>query len=156
VIFARSDLQLGEAWTLALWAEHRNAVAQRFLLATRFAFTPTYRVSVSAQLEHAWNEIGIAAGGAQQDIAAVLSITAQPHDLLRLRLRLRYQFEDIWNNHRLPQSVWGFLDAALTLRERDRLRIRYDLRAFLDERDSTSARAPNPEHWIRLEYTFRY
>jgi len=155
-LFARSDLHFGEAWMLALWAEHRNTVAQRFLLAARLAFTPTHRVSVSAQLEHAWHEIRVAAGGAQQDIAAVLSITAQPHDLLRLRVRLRYHFEDIWNNHRLPQTVWGYLDAALTLRERDLLRIRYDLRAFLDERDSTSARAPNPEHWIRLEYTFRY
>jgi hypothetical protein len=156
VLFARADLQLAAAWTLALWAEHRNTGAQRFLLATRLAYTPTRRVSVAAQFKHAWNEIGLAARGVQQDIAAVLSLAAQPHDLLRLRLRLRYDFEDIWSNHRLPQTVRGYLDAALTLRERDLLRIRYDLRAFLDERDSTSARAPNPEHWIWLEYTFRY
>jgi len=108
------------------------------------------------QLEHAWNQIRLAAGRAQQDIAAVLSLTTQPHDLLRLRLRLRYDFDDVWNNHRLPQTLWGYLDMALTLRERDLLRLRYDLRAFLDERDSTAARAPNPEHWIWLEYAFRY
>jgi hypothetical protein len=156
VLFARSDLRLAAAWTLALWAEHRNTVAHRVLLATRLAFAPTHRVSVWAQLEHAWNDIGVSAGGAQQDIAVILSITAQLHDLLRLRLRLRYDFEDIWNNHRLPQTVWGYFDAGLTLRKRDLLRIRYDLRAFLDERDSTSARVPNPEHWMRLEYTFRY
>ncbi|HET6418447.1 MAG TPA: hypothetical protein VFG22_19270 [Polyangiales bacterium] len=156
VLFARADLQLASAWTLALWAEHRNTGVQRFLLATKLAYTRGRRVSVSAQLEHAWSQIRLAAGGAQQDIAAVLSLTTQPHELLRLRLRVRYDFEDIWNNHRLPQAVWGYLNAALTLRERGLLRIRYDLRAFLDERGSTSARAPNPEHWIWLEYAFRY
>jgi hypothetical protein len=36
------------------------------------------------------------------------------------------------------------------------LRVRYDLRAFLDHRASTRARVPNPEHWLWLEYIFRY
>lgn len=156
VLFARADLELAAAWTLAVWAEHRNAGVQRLLLATKLAYNPGRRIRVSVQLEHAWNQIRLAAGRAQQDIAAVLSLTTQPHDLLRLRLRLRYDFDDVWNNHRLPQTLWGYLDMALTLRERDLLRLRYDLRAFLDERDSTAARAPNPEHWIWLEYAFRY
>jgi len=48
------------------------------------------------------------------------------------------------------------LDAALTLRQRDMLRLRYDFRIFLDRRESTLARVPNPEHWLWVEYVFRY
>lgn len=156
LLFARTDVQLAAAWTLALWVEHRNTGVQRLLLATKLSYTPARRVSVSAQLQQAWSQIRLATGQAQQDIAAVLSGTTQPHDLLRLRLRLRYDFADIRNNQRLPQTIWGYLDAALTVRERDSLRIRYDLRAFLDKRASTHTRVPNPEHWLWLEYTFRY
>ena len=64
--------------------------------------------------------------------------------------------EDIWDNHRLPQALWAYVDAALALRERDMLRLRYDFRIFLDRRESTLARVPNPEHWLWLEYVFRY
>jgi len=69
---------------------------------------------------------------------------------------VRYDFEDIQDNNRLPQSLWAYLDAALTVRERDTLRMRYDVRVFLDRRESTLTRAPNPEHWLWLEYVFRY
>jgi hypothetical protein len=111
---------------------------------------------VSAQIQHRW--IGAAFGGVrfQQDIAAIANLTARPVDLLRLRVRVRYDFEDISDNHRLPQVLWAYFDASLTLRERDMLRLRYDLRRFLDRRESTIARVPNPEHWLWVEYVFRY
>jgi len=83
-------------------------------------------------------------------------LTTRPVDIFRIRLRVRYDFEDISDNHRFPQALWAYLDAALTLRQRDMLRLRYDLRVFLDRRESTLARVPNPEHWLWLEYVFRY
>jgi hypothetical protein len=89
-------------------------------------------------------------------VAAILNVTARPVDIVRVRLRVRYDFEDIWDNHRLPQSLWANLDAALTVRDRDMLRVRYDVRVFLDSRESTGARVPNPEHWLWVEYVFRY
>jgi hypothetical protein len=36
------------------------------------------------------------------------------------------------------------------------LRLRYDFRVFLDQRESTVVRVPNPEHWLWVEYVFRY
>jgi len=42
------------------------------------------------------------------------------------------------------------------VRRQDLVRLRYDLRAFLDERESTALRAPNPEHWLSVEYLVRY
>jgi hypothetical protein len=111
---------------------------------------------MSGQLQHRW--VGATVGGPrfQQDVAAILNLTTRPIDVLRLRVRLRYDFEDVWDNHRLPQTLWAYLEAALTLRERDTLRARYDLRVFLDRRESTLVRTPNPEHWLALEYVFRY
>jgi hypothetical protein len=154
--FARMDLRIASSCVWALWTEYRNSNAQRFLVATRLSYDPVRRFTVSAQVQHRW--VGVTLGGVhlQQDIAAIASLAARPVDLLRLRLRMRYDFEDIFDNHRLPQVLWTYLDASLALRERDVLRLRYDLRLFLDRRESTVARVPNPEHWLWVEYVFRY
>jgi hypothetical protein len=48
------------------------------------------------------------------------------------------------------------VDLALTLRDRDVVRLRYDFRMLLDERESTLSRVPNPEHWLWVEYVFRF
>jgi hypothetical protein len=156
LVFARTDLQIASAWAWALWTEYRNTGSQRFLLATRLAYEPVRRLTLSGQFQHLW--VGARLGGVrfQQDIAAILNMTARPVDILRVRLRVRYDFEDIGDNHRLPQTLWAYLDAAVTVRERDMLRVRYDFRLFLDLRESTVTRVPNPEHWLWLEYVFRY
>jgi hypothetical protein len=156
LVFARTDVQIGSSWAWALWTEYRNSGAKRFLLATRLGYEPVPRLTLSAQFQHRW--VGATLGGVrlQQDVAAILNVTTQPIEILRLRLRMRYDFEDIWDNHRLPQALWAYLDAALSVRERDTLRVRYDFRVFLDQRESTTARVPNPEHWLWVEYVFRY
>jgi hypothetical protein len=111
---------------------------------------------LSGQVHHRWVGERLAARRAQQDIGAVLGARIQPVDVMRVRLRVRYDFEDIRDNHRLPHTVWGYLDTALTLGEPNLLRLRYDLRAFLDRRQSTLVRVPNPEHWLWIEYVVRY
>jgi hypothetical protein len=156
LLFARTDVRIASSWVWALWTEYRNGAAQRFLLATRLAYEPVRRLTVSAQFQHRWVGARLRSGRFQQDVAAILNVTTRPIDILRLRFRVRYDFEDIWDNHRLPQALWAYVDAALTVRERDMLRLRYDLRVFLDRRESTAARVPNPEHWLWVEYVFRY
>jgi len=156
LLFVRTDLQLASSWSWALWTEYRNSAGQRFLLATQLAYEPFRRLTLSGQFQHRWIGGGLKGHRLQQDIAAILNITARPIDILRIRLRVRYAFEDLWNNHRLPQALWSYLDAALTVRERDMLRLRYDFRVFLDRRESTLTRVPNPEHWLWVEYVFRY
>ncbi|UCH30197.1 MAG: hypothetical protein JSV06_04000, partial [Myxococcales bacterium] len=154
LLFARTDFRLAQSWRWAWWLEYRHA-GRRLSWTTQLAYEPVRRVALSWQLQHRRLE-GSAARRAQHDLVAVLNFTARPVDLLRLRTRVRYDFEDVLDNHRLPQTLWVYIDAALTVRERDALRLRYDLRAFLDERESTLARVPNPEHWLWLEYVFRY
>ena len=156
LFFARADVRIASSWAWALWTEYRNSASQRFVLATRLAYEPVRRFAISGQFQHRWVGSKLAGPHFQQDVAAILNVTTHPVDLLRLRLRVRYDFEDVWDNHRLPQTLWAYLDAALTVRERDMLRVRYDFRVFLDHRESTFARLPNPEHWLWVEYVFRY
>ncbi|NNE19428.1 MAG: hypothetical protein HKN10_13210 [Myxococcales bacterium] len=155
LLFTRADWRITSKWTWATWGEYRNGPAQRFVVAAKFAYAPVRPISLSGQARYRWSG---KLGGArlQQDLSAILNVTALPVDRLRLRCRVRYDLEDVWDNHRLPQSLWSYLEVALTLRDRDVLRLRYDFRVFLDERESTLSRAPNPEHWLWLEYVFRF
>jgi hypothetical protein len=155
LLFARTDWRITSSWTWATWGEYRNGAGQRFVVATQLAYQPLRRVTLSGQLRYRWGgELG--GDRLQQDLAAILKVTTRPVDRLRLRFRLRYDFDDVWDNHRLPQSLWSYLDVALSLRDRDVLRFRYDFRVFLDQRESTLSRVPNPEHWLWVEYVFRF
>jgi hypothetical protein len=156
LLFTRTDWQIGASWVWASWTEYRNNTGQRFLLATQLAYEPVRRLTLSGQLQHRWLGEKLRHQRLQQDIAAILSVTSRPTDILRLRVRVRYDFDDVRNNHRLTQVLWSYLDAAIIVRERDMLRLRYDFRIFLDRRETTLARLPNPEHWLWIEYVFRY
>ncbi len=155
LVLARTDWRITSRWAWATWGEYRNGSAQRFVVATQLVYEPIRRFRISGQARYRW---GGKLGGQrlQQDLAAIVDVTARPTDRLRLRCRLRYDFNDVWDNHRLPQSLWSHLDLALTLRDRDVLRLRYDIRMLLDERESTLSRVPNPEHWLWIEYVFRF
>lgn len=155
LLFTRIEWRVTPALRWASWGEYRNTGAQRITLATRLTFRPLRAVALSGQLQYRWG--GRVAGvRLQQDFTAIFDLTTRPIELLRLRARVRYDFDDVWNNHRLPQTLWSYLDAALTVRKHDLLRCRYDFRLFLDERESTLARVPSPEHWLWVEYVFRF
>ena len=93
--------------------------------------------------------------GFRQDIIASLIVGATPIDKLRLRTRWRWLWDDIADNSRWEHSVWGYFDVSYTIRRWAVPRIRYDIRMFLDGRDSTADRR-NPEHWLRFELTSRF
>lgn len=111
---------------------------------------------LSGQFQHRSSLEAPGARRVQHDVAAIVNVTGQPVDFLRLRVRVRYDFEDVVDNKRLAQAVWAHAEAAFALRDRDTFRLRYDFRVFLDRRESTRLRVPNPEHWLWLEYIFRY
>lgn len=155
LLFARLDLHVSPSWVLAWWVEHRST-SRKTASAVQLAFAPVQRVSLACQIQHRWLAGALATRGRQSDLAAVLNVTAQPIDLLRLRFRVRYEIEDLIDNHRLPQTLWGYVDASFSVRDRDRFRVRYDVRTHLDRRHSTLQRVPNPEHWLWLEYVWSY
>ena len=155
LLFVRADVELAPAFTWALWAEYRSGIGQRFVLATRIAYARSPRFKVSGQLRHRW------AGASRtalltRDVAAIAELASRPVERLRMRARVRYDFDDVADNHRLPQTLWALVELGLHARERDLIRVRYDFRIYLDERESTRARVPNPEHWLWLEYVLRF
>jgi hypothetical protein len=154
--FARLDLQLAPSWACALWVEHRHGANERVALSAELGYRPHRRLAILAQLRHALISTKPSSGPWQRDIGAIAALVARPIDILRLHLRARYDFEDVMSNHRLPQVLWGYVDVSVTPAQGDALRLRYDVRAFLDRRASTILREPNPEHWLLLEYVWRY
>lgn len=92
----------------------------------------------------------------RQDVNAFLLVVAQPIDALRIRGRVRWFWEDIADNARLEHSVWAFLEVRYKIRRWAVPTLRYDVITFIDRRDSTLVRRPNPEHWIRLQLESRF
>ena len=155
LLFARTDWRIAPSWAWAAWGRYQNGAGQQFVVATQLVYDPVRQIGLSGQLRYRW-EGKLGGRRLRQDLAAILNVTTRPIDWLRFRFRLRYDFDDIWDNHRLPQSLWSYLDLSLDLRDQDVLRIRFDIRAFLDQREATRARVPNPEHWLWVEYVFRF
>lgn len=151
--FMRVDVDLADSWRLGTWVEHRTAGA-RTLLAARVAFEARRDLHFALQAQHRWHAAPPARG--QRDVAAIFSLTARPVGALRLRLRVRYDVEDVFDNHRLPHTVWVYVESMLRVRDRDTFGLRYDVRAYVDERESTGAREPNPEHWLAVQYVVQY
>ena len=77
-------------------------------------------------------------------------------DNVQLRLKSRYLFQDISDNKYLEQSLWSFLEADFKLPGGFQLGARYDVYLWLDERDSTLTRIPNPEHRFLLDVQYRF
>ena len=118
----------------------------------RFRFSPTSRYQVVAQYQHEF-----LADEDRQDLSATLIGTARPTNWLRFRGRARYLSEDIEGDEAsLEESVWAYADVGVNTRDRDWLRVRYDLYYYIDERESTELREPSPEHWLWLEYEARF
>lgn len=155
-MFARADLKISPSVRWAAWAEVRLGGTPRLFAASQLAYEGVRRVAISAQFQHRSLLDAPGPRRVQHDVAAIFNVTGRPVDLLRLRVRIRYDFEDVFDNQRLSQALWAHAEAAFALRDRDTLRLRYDVRVFLDHRESTRLRVPNPEHWLWLEYIFRY
>ena len=92
----------------------------------------------------------------RQDRVVTAIVTAKPIPQASIRARFRFLDEDIKDAMSLETSSWTSLDFSYRLRRKDRLRLRYDLIAYHDERDSTQDRQPSPEHWLWFEYTAHF
>ncbi|MEM7152147.1 MAG: helix-hairpin-helix domain-containing protein [Myxococcota bacterium] len=92
----------------------------------------------------------------RQDTNAFVQVVAKPIDPLRLRARVRWFWEDITDNSRLEHSVWTYFEAQYKIRPWAVPMIRYSIFAYVDRRDSTATRSPNPEHWIALQFQSRF
>jgi hypothetical protein len=92
----------------------------------------------------------------RQDAAATLIIRAQPLPAFRITARLRYLFEDVANNSYYEQSLWTYVALSYVIKRVFLIRLRYDFVTWLDERENTGNRVPNPEHRLRLQLEARF
>lgn len=129
---------------------------ERYSVTPRFRFAPHKRVWLLLQYRHDFVEDGNYPDSIRHDANAYVMITARPIDPLRLRMRWRYYSDDIADSTRLEESVWGYVDVAYRVARWLVPRIRYDVIFRIDDRESTLARRPNPEHWLMFELESRF
>jgi hypothetical protein len=80
----------------------------------------------------------------------------KPIKNVRLRARVRYRFEALLHNDYLEQSVWAYLEAQYWFKRIFRIKARFEVLQYLDERESSDLREPSPELWARLELEYRF
>jgi len=80
----------------------------------------------------------------------------KPIKNIRLRARVRYRFEGLKHNDYLEQSVWAYLEAQYWYKRIFRIKARFEVLDYLDERESSLLRKPSPEYWARLELEYRF
>lgn len=128
----------------------------RYQVTGRTRFDPHRRVYLTLQYRHDFTDDSEYPDGFRQDVAAFAIVGANPIDPLLLRMRLRYDFDDIQNNQHLEQTFWAYLQASYRITPWLQPTIRYDIRQWLDDRDSTALRRPNPEHWLHFQIESRF
>ena len=181
-LFARTDIDWSKKFATAFWGlyRHKNVghggreacfdesnidtdtgepepcFGQKIRGAVRAQYKPSKALTLSLQYQHEWVDNKSYDDRFRQDIATIFGLSARPIDVLRIRARVRHDFDDIQNNGREEHTLWGYLNVGYNVAKKNWLRARYDLRFWLDNRASTALRKPSPEHWVWLEYETRF
>lgn len=128
----------------------------------RARFRADRTLDLTAMIEHQAVDDGQPMASAfrdrfRHDMAGWLIALWRPDNHLRVRARARYLHEAINDDvdDYLERSLSGLLDTSLGLRTRDLLRARVDMKFWLDNRDATQVRSPNPELQLWLSYEAR-
>ena len=131
---------------------------EKLQAALQLAFKPTSRISFSARYQHRFVDDGKSdfIDEFRQDNSMWLLATWRPLGELRLRGRASYVFEDTSNDAYLDKVFGAYAEASYLLDKTWWMKLRYQYLEFLDARDSTAARDPNPSHWVRLELEARF
>jgi len=133
---------------------------ERVLLGGQLQFRPVRPLVLTAKYQHKLVDDSARkfkdAGTFRQDSTAWLVATWRPIPDLRFRAQVRYLNEDLDATDYLEESVWAYLEGGWSWERILRLKLRYEVYAFLDDRASTQDRSPNPAHMIRLEADWRF
>jgi hypothetical protein len=179
LVFGRGDVQITDTLNAGLWAEFQDkdldrsgrgqcfetsteedpfgedipCAGEKIRLGVRVRHAPFSSAWLAAQLQHTYIDDPDRRylDARRQDRTALVTATYKPLQRLRLHSRVSYVSEGIDDDDHLEESLrfkaaldWWQLHGHA-------LRVRYDLKAYLDDRASTQARTPSPEHALRLE-----
>lgn len=182
LVYARVDDDYTESLRFGLWTQYQNkdirggsradcfevpidetetgepieCRGEKFQVSPRIRFRPSKGYSVAFQYTHELVDDGAYSNKFRQDSSAWVTFLAKPTPEGRFRARIRWLFEDIKNNERMEQSLWGYLDATYRIKKNYDFNLRYDVYWYIDDRASTDLRSPNPEHWIWLRFKARF
>ncbi|MBA2545223.1 MAG: hypothetical protein H0V17_36610 [Deltaproteobacteria bacterium] len=122
----------------------------------RIQYRPNRKFTYTAMLEHQLlDDPSIDENAFRQDVAGWLIVLWNPDNTVRVRARARYLDEAFRDDTKLETSLSTTIDAAVKVRKKDTVRVRADAKFFLDDRESTLAREPNPEISFWLSYEAR-
>ncbi|HEY0252765.1 MAG TPA: helix-hairpin-helix domain-containing protein [Kofleriaceae bacterium] len=122
----------------------------------RAQYRPDARLTATLMLEHQLlddNTKDEYLNSFRQDLAAWAIVLWKPNDDYRVRARVRYLNESINDAAYLETSFSTIVDAMMKVRSADKVGIRFDTKFWLDDRQATMDRVPNPEltFWLRYE-----
>ncbi len=119
----------------------------------RVRYQPNKKASLTLQLDHQLLDDDSAdMFSFRQDLAAWVIGLYHPTNDLRIRARVRFLDEAIADNTYLERSIAALAEVAQKVREKDEIRVRVDSKFWMDDRDSTGLRRPNPELQFWLSY----
>ncbi len=123
-----------------------------YRVAARLEFVPLGKyLRFTTQAWYTWTDDVRYRDRFRNDVMLWGELKSQPFEVLQLRLRSRFLFQDISDPAYLEQNLWTFLEAAWLPSKGTRLSLRYDVFVWLDQRRSTVSRFPNPEHRFMLD-----
>ncbi len=128
----------------------------RYRIQPRVRVDPHKRVNAQLQFQYAWVDDDRYPGRFANDARVVGIVAVNPIDPLRLRLRVAWDEDSISDDTYLEETLWAYLQASYRFASWMQPSIRYDIRAWLDDRDSTEFRRPNPEHWLFFNVMSRF
>ena len=180
--YVRADVQTTQELQLGLWLRYQDrnlkeagrdqcfevstetsdtgepipCAGQQLTTIARVRYVPQKKLSLTLQVQHQLLDDRQLSPTAFRDDLALWGIAVwTPEPGMRVRARVRYFDEALEDNTYLERSLSGLVDASFRIRHRDSFRIRMDAKHWLDKRDSTLARAPNPELQLWLSYEAR-
>jgi hypothetical protein len=180
--YVRSDVRTSQELRLGLWLRYQDRDLQRgghdqcYEVSTetsetgepvpcggrqltsiaRARYQPQRNLVFTTMLQHQLlDDRALSPDKFRQDLALWLIGQWTPQAGTRIRGRIRFLDEAISDNTYLERSVSALLDSTFRIRKRDSFRIRMDAKFWLDERDATLERTPNPELQLWLSYEAR-
>jgi hypothetical protein len=123
----------------------------------RLRFKVDRSLTLTAQAQHAWlDDAPHRIDKRRHDVSATLTAVWRPNPGLRVRGRVRYLSEDVFDRDYLEESLWAYGEMVMRMRAKDQLTVRGDLFWWLDDRTSTGRREPQPELRVLGSYQAKF
>ncbi|MBX5480249.1 MAG: helix-hairpin-helix domain-containing protein [Myxococcaceae bacterium] len=100
-----------------------------------FAVQPSYKTLLS---------------GARRDASVWFEVAVRPVPGFKIRAKTRYEDFDLSNDENTERTSWTWVDLTWSPGRQLLGRLRYDALVYVDHRESTQTRRPNPEHRLQV------